>query len=381
MERRNTFGTIVKYVPFIGMLIVYILPLWRGVAAAADGIDRSIHIWTNALCISAILGEIGSLLVIDRFNLLLTGKTPDIVNDIRDESSEDVAVMYNGIIASTFMLTAIMGFYILYAYTQKRLFLAISTIVATILSIGTAIYILAAYVKIKSEEPNLFSKLSNPVFLPVLICLIQLLVTRKKLVGFIYRNIYEPQGDIYLIAALVIVLCYFLAVAFCHYSNLYCLFGFVFLRKDPNTIQREIERLQGQEQKREEDLRQATKYVDEQAEKVRFLKKIGLTVHFCFIHLKTYIQDRYYSAVYLLSFAKLKITKRFNGLLHPERIRINGIRFCWITAVLELLALDLLLFIYLDADNPCLKFFELLSTVIIIPVLLSWLAELKAKKE
>lgn len=380
MKSRNTFGAIVKYAPFIGMLIVYILPLWRGVATA-EGIDRNIHIWTNALCISAILGEIGSLLVIDRLNLLLTGKTPDIVNDILDESSQDVAVMYNGIIASTFMLTAIMGFYILYAYTQKRLFLAISTIVATILSIGTAIYILAAYVKIRSEQPNLFSKLSNPVFLPVLICLIQLLVTRKKLVGFIYRNIYEPQSDIYLIAALVVVLCYFLTVAFCHYSNLYCLLGFVFLRKDPNMIQKEIEHLQGEEKKREEDLRQATKYVDEQAEKVRFLKKIGLIVRFCFIHYKTYIQDRYYSAVYLLSFAKYKITKRFNGLLHPERIRINGIRFCWITAVWELLALDLLLFIYLDGDDPCLKFFELLSTVIIIPVLLSWLAELKAKKE
>lgn len=78
MERRNTFGTIVKYVPFIGMLIVYVLTLWRGVAADADGINRNIHIWTNALYISAILGEIGSLLVIDRFNLLLTGKTPKI---------------------------------------------------------------------------------------------------------------------------------------------------------------------------------------------------------------------------------------------------------------------------------------------------------------
>ena len=153
------------------------------------------------------------------------------------------------------------------------------------------------------------------------------------------------------------------------------------MRKDPNMIQKEIEHLQGEEKKREEDLRQATKYVDEQAEKVRFLKKIGLIVRFCFIHYKTYIQDRYYSAVYLLSFAKYKITKRFNGLLHPERIRINGIRFWWITAVWELLALDLLLFIYLDGDDPCLKFFELLSTVIIIPVLLSWLAELKAKKE
>lgn len=381
MERRNTLGTIAKYIPFIGMLVLYTMLLCKGITTIADEIDRNIHIWTNALVISAILGEIGSLLVIDRFNLLLTGKTPNIVDDIRDESSQDVAVMYNGMIGSTIILTAIIGFYILYTYTQNRLFLGISTIVATVFAICTAVYILAAYIKTKNEQSNFFSKLSNPVFLPVLICLIQLLVTRKKLVGFIYRNIYEPQGDIYLIVVLIIALCYLLAVAFCHYSNLYCLLGFVFLKKDPNIIQREIACLQEQDQKREEDLRQATKYVDEQAEKVRFIKKFILAGHFCFIHLKTYIQDRFYSAVYLLSFVKLKITKRFNGLLNRERIRINGIRFCWVTAVFELLALDLLLFIYLEGDDPCLKFFELLSTVIIIPVLLSWLAELKTKKE
>ena len=228
MRRGNMLGTIAKYIPFIGMLIVYTMLLCKGIVTIAGEIDRSIHIWTNALVISAILGEIGSLLVIDRFNLLLTGKTPNIVDDIRDESSQDVAVMYNGMIASSFILTAIMGFYILYTYTQNRLFLGISTIISTVFAIGTAVYILAAYIKIKNEKPNFFTKLSNPVFLPALICLIQLLVTQKKLVGFIYRNIYEPQSDIYLIVVLIIILCYLLAIAFCHYSNLYCLLGFVF---------------------------------------------------------------------------------------------------------------------------------------------------------
>ena len=231
-------------------------------------------------------------------------------------------------------------------------------------------------------NPNLaFSKLSNPVFLPVIICMLQLLITGKKTVGFIYHSIYAPQNHIYLIVALIIVLCYFLAVVFCHYSNLYCLLGFVFVKKNPSLVQRKINILQEQEDKREATLRQAAEDVDEKAGKVRFFKKCGLVFYYLFVHLKIYIQNRAYAAVYLLSFVKYKITKRFCGLLDPERIRINEIRFCWSTAVFELLTLDLLLFIYLDGDDPCLKFFELLSTVIIIPVLLSWLAELKSKKK
>lgn len=39
----------------------------------------------------------------------------------------------------------------------------------------------------------------------------------------------------------------------------------------------------------------------------------------------------------------------------------------------------MILFIWLESDSLCLKFFELFSTVIIIPILLSWLAELKSK--
>ena len=85
----------------------------------------------------------------------------------------------------------------------------------------------------------------------------------------------------------------------------------------------------------------------------------------------------------MMMLLNFKMTKLFGSLLKPSRIRLNTIRFCLLGAMMELLVVDFLLFIYLKSDSPCLKFFELMSTVFIIPILLSWLMELKsnAKKE
>lgn len=41
-----------------------------------DGIERNIRIWKDALILSAVIGEIGSLIVVGQFNVLLTGTTP-----------------------------------------------------------------------------------------------------------------------------------------------------------------------------------------------------------------------------------------------------------------------------------------------------------------
>ena len=309
MKHRNPFGIIIKYIPFIGLLAVYIMSLCRGVTIA-DEIERNIQTWTNVLVMCAIIGEVGSLLVTDKFSILLIGKSLNFVDDIREESSQDVAVLFNGIFANAVIMTALIVLYILYERTQNRLFLSIATIIAIIFSIGVAVYVLASYLKIKTEDPSfIFAKLSNPVFLPVLICMIQLLVTRKNLVGFIYRNIYEPKSNIHLVIALTIVLCYFLAAIFCHYSNLYCLLGFVFINKDPNMIQSQLDCLQTKEVQLENTLRQVTKYVDEKAEQVGLIKKCGLGIYLSFIHFKTYIQNRFYAAAYVLLFIRFKITK------------------------------------------------------------------------
>ena len=382
MRRGNKIGAIMSYIPFIGMLAIYIMSLYRGVVGIVDDTERAVRIWTDALAICAVIGELGSFLVINRINILLTGRTPNIVDDLFEENGQDFSVRYNGLMVSGFFMTLILVLYIQYLHTQNHLLLSVSMLLAIFWGFGAFVYILAGYLKLKDRKnASIFSELSNPVFLPMIICMIQLVITRKQLVALVRKSILSPESDVYLVAALIIVLCYFLASAFCHFSNIYCLIGCIFAKKDLAKIEKEIEELEGKDRGREENLRRTTKHVDEKAEQVGFLKKVGLVVLFCYVHVQTYIQERLYAGIYLLLFIKFKITKCFHELLYPERIRINGVRFCWIIAVLELLTLDLLLFMYLESDDPCLKFFELLSTVIIIPVLLSWLAELKTKKE
>lgn len=260
------------------------------------------------------------------------------------------------------------------------MFSSAAVVLATLWAIGTIVYIFAGYLKIKHMCPqSIFSKLSDPAILPAIISMIQILITRKNWVGYIYHSIYEPANDVLLTLGLIILLCYFLAVTFCYFSNIYCLIGFGFIKRDLGRIQRKIDRIQEKEEKQEALLRQTTKDIDEMGEQGNFIKKVGLIVPFLILHIKTYVQGRFCAASYLLSLLNFRIAKRFRGLLEPDRIKINGIRFCLITAVLELLSLDFILFIYLESNSPCLKFFELLSTVIIIPILLSWLAELKSK--
>lgn len=384
MEERMTYrkiiGSALKYLPFLGLLALNIYSLYQGMTTIADETSRNIRIWTNALQISAIVGEIGSLLVIDRFNLLLSGKTPNFVQDILEDSGQDISVTYNGMIVSSLFVPAIFILYIVYIATGIHLFSNVAITLAVLWAISTVVYFLAGYLKVKHTfRESIFSKLSNPVFVPTIVCMIQIMITQENRVGYIYHNICNPENDFFLSLALVIVLCYFLAVSFCHFSNIYCLIGFWFIKRDAIKIQRKIDLLQKKEENQEILLRHVTQDIDDVSKQTRAIKKIGLVFRFFLIHIKTYAYGRLHAVSYLLSLFNLKITKLFNHLLEPDRIRINGIRFCLITAVLELLSLDFILFIYLESDSPTLKFFELVSTVIIIPILLSWLTELKFK--
>ena len=380
MTYRKIIGSALKYLPFLGLLALNIYSLYQGMTTIADETSRNIRIWTNALQISAIVGEIGSLLVIDRFNLLLSGKTPNFVQDILEDSGQDISVTYNGMIVSSLFVPAIFILYIVYIATGIHLFSNVAITLAVLWAISTVVYFLAGYLKVKHTfRESIFSKLSNPVFVPTIVCMIQIMITQENRVGYIYHNICNPENDFFLSLALVIVLCYFLAVSFCHFSNIYCLIGFWFIKREAIKIERKIDLLQKKEENQEILLRHVTQDIDDVSKQTRAIKKIGLVFRFFLIHIKTYAYGRLHAVSYLLSLFNLKITKLFNHLLEPDRIRINGIRFCLITAVLELLSLDFILFIYLESDSPTLKFFELVSTVIIIPILLSWLTELKFK--
>lgn len=382
MRNRKNKGISIKHIVFVGVLAIYAISAYRDATTITNEMDRCISIWTDILCFVTIIGEFVCLLVNEQFLMLLTGKRPGFLNDIQEGSSQDVAVAYNGLVGSSFVMIVIVALSIWYLHTKNRLLLNLSISIATIFAVVTAIYLLAMYLKMKNERPDIISsKFANPIFLPLIISSLLLLITRKQTIGFIYRSILQPESNVARILALIIAICYFLATAYCHFNNMYCIVGLIYVKKDINNIRRKIDLLQEKTQKREDALRKATKHVDKRAEEVGIIKKLGLFFYYNFVQIKTYIIERYYAIIYLCLLTNYRMTKWLSGLLSPTCIRINGIRFCWCAAVFELLSLDFLLFIYLESDDPCLKFFELLSTVIIIPVLLSWIAELKTKKE
>ncbi len=65
MTYRKVIGLALKYLPFIGILALKIYSLYHGITTITDETNRNIRIWTSALTICAIVGEIGSLLVVE----------------------------------------------------------------------------------------------------------------------------------------------------------------------------------------------------------------------------------------------------------------------------------------------------------------------------
>jgi len=381
MNYRKEIGALLKYLPLVLVLITFIAFLYQGAIMITDTMERNIDIATNSLRIVSIIGIIGSMMVLDQFNIMLMGKTSNFVEDFYEESGQDFAVKYSELFGDSIFIMIIFLAYFLYAYTRNVLFLNISHIVAIVYATSAIIKILAMHIEIKTYQGHaVYNKLSNPITIPVLVFLMQLLVVQKNLVGVIWRNLYSPQNEVPFILSLIAVLCYLLFTAYSYFSNIYCLIGFAFVKRNIKKIQGKINLLLEERQKREMNLRNATKRIDEQTETVGLIKSYKLILEYCGAQIKNYIQERLCAILYLIKFAELEITKRLKVLLEPKQIKINSIRFLGMIAVLELLSLNLILFLYLETDSPCLKFFELLSTVIIIPVLLSWLSELKVKK-
>lgn len=371
----------VKYLFLIGFICLQLLSIYTAAVNPSDGTEQTVKIWQAALLIAVTLGIMGNLFTIDQLSKLITGKRQTLLTDLVEKDSKEISASYNGfIVFSLFLPVMVMSVYF-YIHTNMRLFLIVGYILMIVSSVSVFVRLLALYIRSKQENKKTFlSKLVNPIVLPLIICFFLLLVTNNKTVGFVYRNLQTPTSTAVRIVAIIIVLCYVPAVAFCHYSNLYCITAFAFAMKDPKKFQAELDEAKRNDVERKESLQKLAEYVDETALRADFFSKIRLMIHFLFVHIRAYWEENVYTVSYLLSYGKLRITERLSGLLDRVQIKTHMIRFCEITVVLELLVLNMFLFIYLESDDPCARFFELLSTVIIIPILLSSLSNLKIKK-
>lgn len=212
---------------------MYTLMLYNGATKKSDDMNRNILILTNALILNAVVGEFGSLLVMDKFLKLTTGKKHSVVEDFKEKSSQDISVMYNEIVGLAAFFTTVFVLNGIYKVTGNHLVSITKVVFVNLWLIGITVYNSAKLLKIKQKSSkSFFGKLFDPLFLPPIICMIQVLLIRKKWIEYIYCNIYRPQNKAVLILVLIIVLSYFFIVSFCHFCNIYCLIGFRFQKTD-----------------------------------------------------------------------------------------------------------------------------------------------------
>ena len=378
MHWKKDVGHLTPYLPFVSLLVLSVHSFYSGVTAIGDEMERSIRIWKDVLMINAVLEMLGGLIVANQINLLLTGTSLDPISDLFGSDSSEHAIMYNTIFSNFVIVNLLFLFNLLYSFTNVRIFSILISGFIFVWGISTIIYLIASCLRggqLKSQSRTL--GFVNLVIPSVIISMLQIFITQQRCVSFVYQSIYMPSNEWILALVLIITMIYFLAVAFCHFSNIYCFIGVRFIKLDSSIIRGKINDLQALEDQREISLRQMEEDLEKELEHARLLNKITLCIRFFAAHVKIYIQGRFYAVQYLLTILHYKITKHMGSMLNPDRLRINKIRFILITAMFELLTADFLLFIYLESDSPCLKFFELISTVFIIPILLSWLMEIK----
>lgn len=382
MKIKKILSTLIVYSPLFCFVIFCALSLFKGTNSIADEIESGIHFWTNLFRLSIAIGEIGCLLVMNQFSIVMTGKTSNIADDFLEQDSIEFSVSYNGLIASTVLFLGLGIPYMVYIITKNRILLICLIVLLIALSLGTVINVLSIYLQEKKfVRSSALSKLIDPLILPMVVCVILLLITNTKSVGYFYRNLYAPQKTFVLIITLVVIMCYVLAILFCHFANFYCILAFVFMNKDKERTQERINALQDKKARYDDDLLKATESIDDKASKVCFIRRFGLALSFIFAHLKSYFATRLFAVSYLFLFVNAQLSIWLSKLWEPTRIRNSIIRFCEVCAMSELLLLDMILFVKLGSEDPISRFFELLSTVIIIPILLSSLTNLSTKRQ
>lgn len=372
----------ILYILLIVPLILQFVSLFRNIAAMTDDLDCMTRIWTDLLSITVLIGAISSMFVLSKFSKLATGRALNITDDIRELDSSDISVSYYGFYITPLLFGIQALLLTLYVKTGMEIFLVCLKVFVLLYGLNVIVRILAMYLQYRQKSvPGTLSEFLEPVVLPTIICLLLLFSTNTKTVGFVYRNTQFPESTFSLILALILLLLYLLAVLFCYFVNTYLITAFIFLKKDPDILQANINGVEKKQRNREQFLRQIAQTVDNEGAQAGIIRFCLLAAGFLGSQVKAYAQELSYALQYLWWLALMRITIRFHGLLDPERIRTNSIRFCEVAAVLELLILDMALFVYLGSDDPCSRFFELLSTVIIIPILLSSLGELKSKSK
>ena len=155
------------------------------------------------------------------------------------------------------------------------------------------------------------------------------MIARQKVGELIYRDLFSPGSDMVRIIALVVCIFYILIMLYCGFLNAYYFVGIKYERKDISVLQRRVDMVQTRKIENNKCMIEVLESIENELEesKFGFVGTCKQYVRIFFLSVKLYCRQKWYSVLYLLRVAWMKVVSSLDNLIKPERIRISKIRF------------------------------------------------------
>ena len=161
--------------------------------------------------------------------------------------------------------------------------------------------------------------------------------------------------------------------------NSYCILAIICMNKTTEKIDKRIQMVTEKRKKIDEDLRKRTTMVNLLASKQHFFANIIMGITYTGFNIKIYILSTVYDIQYTRYYLSRKMLVRLeqlsdNNTYHSfYRVMRNTIM------VILLFVADIYLYLNYTENAPVVHFYELLSTVIIIPIFLTKIIDKKER--
>lgn len=304
-------------------------------------------------------------------------KSLNPVKNFVEDSSEEVAVRVNSGLIHTILMSAVM-------------LLAVITKNIGLLNIGLAVCAVVRFVEILGYVPFFhdLAKSSEDIcgipekclglmfkFFVMHLCLMFLLADGRM--EFVINKLTEysvPQQAVEIFTIGFIMLAIY-GISNSLLISAYTMIGLLFSNVNLVVIQEKMKKAESKNSDADKLLKQETTKINELAETQRWTANIIMAVRYVLYNFKIYFVKYKYSMLQLLHYMNYGFKKRMKEMLNGETFG----RFCKVCfgtmAVTILILTNIYLYVNFSSESAVVHFYELLSTVIIIPIVMAKISE------
>lgn len=331
---------------------------------------------------------IGALLAAAGLILITKAISKKSINPIKrfiEDSSEDVAVRSNpSMVRITVSSFALMIGTTIYLITNKNFFSMISILIFAFFVLVDVVRMLPFICEIiysKEELVGISDKMMGVTLKYLMIHYVLIYILDEKILRFLDQTVARliVNEQVVCIIRFSFELIILFLLLFSIIMNSYCILAIICMNKTTEKIDQRIHMVTEKRKKADEDLRKKTTMVNLLASKQNFFANIIMGITYTGYNIKIYILTTIYDIKYTRYYLSKKMVVRLaqlsgNNIYHSfYRVMRNTI------IVILLFIADIYLYLNYTENAPVVHFYELLSTVIIIPIFLTKIIDKKER--